>query len=204
MYRSRSVVALTAIIAFGVLGTQPPALATTLPSGEVVVGKTVIEPAYDDMTGSLIYLSTPMGSAQHVNPVFARNVAPIYLPVYPAGTNVGTLNCAHLPTENCPDHGDIVAGAAMSIMPSVYERGVAGHDHLVGVAATGGDFNILWEPVLVLFTNSTAAQTHVTTLTQITSLLLHGDAIEIPIKEATFPCAVVSAHVYSMGTPYNG
>lgn len=202
MFRSRSVVAVTALVSFAVLGSQPPALATTFPSGEVVVGKTVIEPAYDDMTGSLIYLSTPMGSAQHVNPVFAHNVAPIYIPVYPVGAGDWTLNCAHTPTENCPDHGDGVAAGAMTIMPSVYGKGVAGHDHLLGVAATGGDFNVLWEPVLVLFTSSQAAKTHVTKLKQLDDLAASGDVIESPLPQFTFPCAVVSAHVYSMGTPY--
>jgi len=180
-----------------------------LPSGEVQVGQTVIEPAYDDVSGTLVYLSTPMHVGVHPN--FARNVAPIYLPVYPVGSSVGTLNCQDATattTENCPDHGPEVAGAAMGISAaggfgSVYAGGVLGHDHLVGIASTGGDFNILWEPVLVLFTNSTIANTdHVTTDAEIGRLVANGDAIEIPLPSLTFHCSVVSASAYAQGIPY--
>lgn len=112
------------------------------------------------------------------------NVAPIYLPMYPVGSGIdpATLNCVHVPADNRPDHGPLLAAVAASIMPNVYGHGVVGHDHLVGIASTGGDFNILWEPVLVLFTNPTAATTHITTL-------------------ATFHCSSVSAAAYWRGTP---
>ncbi len=188
----------------------PNASAASLPSGEVVVGHTVIEPAYDVSTGALVYLSTPMGA--HVNPNFAHNVAPIYLPVYPVGAPVGVLNCQDntaTTTENCPDHGPEVAGAAIGISQangfgSVYAGGVLGHDHLVGIASTGGDFNVLWEPVLVLFTDSATAQHHVTTLDQIAPLVEHGQAIEVPLPAATFHCSVVSAAVYRNGVPFHG
>src|SRR5450759_510025 len=180
-----------------VLGISPVLAAT--PSGEVTFGKTVIEPAYDDTTGTLVYLSTPMNVAVHPN--FAHNVAPIYLPVYPVGSTVvasSTLNCQHLPVENCPDHGDLVAGAAQAISTanhfgSVYENGVLGHDHLVGIASTGGDWNVLWEPVLVLFTNTAAANEHVVTVDQINTALAAGDVIEIPVPALTFHCSAVSA-----------
>ena len=203
----RPVVALPlAVLVAAVLGMSPVAAAT--PSGEVTFGQTVIEPAYDDATGTLVYLSTPMHVVVH--PIFARNVAPIYLPVYPIGSTVGassTLNCQHVPVENCPDHGDLVAGAAQAISAadgfgSVYAGGVLGHDHLVGIASTGGDFNILWEPVLVLFTNAAAANEHVTTLDQLDAALVNGDVVEIPVPGLTFNCAAVSAAAYAHGTPY--
>lgn len=195
-----------AVLMAAVLGMSPVAAAT--PSGEVTFGQTVIEPAYDDTTGTLVYLSTPKNAVVHPN--FAHNVAPIYLPVYPAGSAVGTvstLNCMHVPVENCPDHGDAVAGAAMAISAangfgSVYASGVLGHDHLVGIASTGGDWNVLWEPVLVLFTNATAANEHVITLDQINAALAGGNAIEIPLPSLTFHCSAVSASAYAHGTPY--
>jgi hypothetical protein len=172
-------------------------------------GGGTIEPAYDDMTGSLVYLSTPNGPHVHlVNKIdpdtgMPVNVAPIYLPMYPVGSGIdpATLNCAHVPVDNCPDHGPLVAGAAMGIMPSVYGAGVIGHDHLVGIASTGGDFNVLWEPVLVLFTNAAAAKTHITTLAQITAAEAAGNAIEVPLPQATFHCSSVSAASYWRADP---
>ena len=175
--------------------------AASLPSGEVKLGQTVIEPAYDDSTGTLVYLSTPMHAVVHPN--FAHNVAPIYLPVYPVGSTVGTLNCMDIPVENCPDHGALIAGLAGHVNPNgVYSGGVIGHDHLVGIASTGGDFNILWEPVVILFTNPDAANQHVTTLAQIQAALASHNAIEIPLPPATFHCAAVSAAAYAQGIPW--
>jgi len=177
-------------------------------SGRFTGGGGTIEPAYDDATGALVYLQTPNGP--HVNPPkkidpgtgMPINVAPIYLPMYPAGSGIdpATLNCAHVPADNCPDHGPLLAAVAQSIIPSVYGGGVVGHDHLVGIASTGGDFNILWEPVLVLFTNPDAATTHITTLQQINADVTSGDAIEVPIPPATFHCSSVSAKAYWRGT----
>lgn len=185
-----------------------------MPSGQVTVGNvsfdwstmtftgggTTIEPAYDDANGSLVYLSTPVGAKVHPND---HNVAPLYLPVYPVGSGIdpATLNCAHMPADNCPDHGPFISAVVASIIPGVYGGGVLGHDHLVGIAATGGDFNIIWEPVLVLFTNPDAAKTHLTTLAQINADLATHQIIEIPVPSADFHCSAVSAAQYDHGTP---
>ena len=184
--------------------------AAPMPSGEVTFGQTVVEPAYDAATGALVYLSTPMHAAVH--PVFAKNVAPIYLPVYPVGLDVGILNCQDTTAttvENCPDHGPGVAAAAMGISAaggfgSVYANGVQGHDHLVGIASTGGDFNVLWEPVLILFTNTQAASAHPLTLDEINADLAgtHPNAIPVPLPSLTFHCSVVSASAYAHGVPF--
>lgn len=120
------------------------------------------------------------------------------------GSTVGTLNCEDLPVENCPDHGPLIAGLAETVMSSVYGAGVLGHDHLVGIASSGGDFNILWEPVVLLFTNATAANTHITTLSQVNWALQSGNAIAIPLRQATFHCSVVSASVYNHRMPVTG
>ena len=179
----------------------------TPPSVKFTGGGGVVEPAIDDTTGNLVYLLTPTNAKTHPN---AHNVAPLYLPVYPVGSGIdpATLNCAHVPADNCPDHGPGVAGAAKSIMPSVYGSldgtvpgGVLGHDHLVGIASTGGDFNVIWEPVLVLFTNADAAKTHITTLAQIKAAEAAGQAFEVPLPQLDFHCSSVSAAVYARGTP---
>jgi hypothetical protein len=91
-------------------------------------------------------------------------VGSLLRPVSPVGASVGTLQCAHLPADTCPDPGPQIAGAAASIVPAIYDNGVLGHDHLMTVPVSGGDFNIAWEPILVLFTTATAANTRLTTL----------------------------------------
>jgi len=121
-----------------------PAAASSLPSGERIVGGngstggTVIEPVYDDMTGQIRYVSTPRGVPDpvHTNP---RATAPFYLPLYPASstvvTNGATLNCQDVPAENCPDHGPAAAQLAQLFEPTVYPGtlpgAVLGHDHLL-------------------------------------------------------------------------
>ena len=192
-----------------------PAAASSLPSGERIVGGTashggtVLEPVYDDMTGQIRYVSTPRGAP---NPVTSNPVAsaPFYLPVYPVGATVPTLNCQDVPAENCPDHGPAVAGLAQALEPGVYGGGVLGHDHLMAGPGSGGDFNVAWVPTLVLFTNSAAASTHITTLTQLNQMIASGDVITVPLNgtngfpNLTFHCSVVSAAVYARGVPFLG
>jgi hypothetical protein len=213
-----------AVLAAGLLAL--PALAATGgPTGERVNGGqnghggTTVEPVYDDMTGAIRYVSTPNGTAHPVptNPVAT---APFYLPVYPPSSSVPanwTLNCLDVPTENCPDHGPAVAGLAQLFEPGVYKPlvtggpAVIGHDHLMAGPGSGGDFNVAWVPVLLLFTNSAAANTHITSLTQIDQMVASGDVIKvpldgtpfrgIPLPNLTFHCSVVSASVYAHGTP---
>jgi hypothetical protein len=200
------------------------AAGSTLPSGQRMYGNTsfdattgrftggggTIEPAYDDATGTLVYLRTPNQVRANVANVpidpgtgMPKNVAPIYLPVYPVGSGIdpASLNCAHVPADNCPDHGPGVAGAAMAIVPSVYKGGVLGHDHLVGIAKTKGDFNVLWEPVLVLFTNAEAAKQHITTLAQIQAAEAAGNAFEVPLPQLTFHCSAEGPAAYEHATP---
>src|SRR5689334_399606 len=91
-------------------------------SGHFTGGGGTIEPAFNDSTGTFVYLRTPNNAQSPKNlpkkmvpfgdlgfsmPV---NVAPLFLPVYPAGSNIdpGTLNCAHVNShgtiaDNCID-----------------------------------------------------------------------------------------------------
>ena len=132
------------------------------PSGQVAFGQVTVEPAYDDVTGDLIYLLTP-DHAPFPSRANARATAPMYLVMYPQGSTVALLNC--LPT-NC-DHVEVVPSGLVEGLglQSVYPIGtistkygsftgglVLGHDHLVGVARSHGDFNVAWDVDLVLFT----------------------------------------------------
>jgi len=186
--------------AFGlaaVLGASPVA-ASGIPTGETQLGTSLIEPAYDDITGNIIYLLTPEKSPfpTHTSP---SAVAPLWLIEYPTGSSVGTLNCMGVP-GNCPDHDGAVAGAAAGIMPSVYGAGTIGHDHLVAPPGHQGDFNIAWEVVEVLFTNKAAANTHLTTLAAVQAAIASGNAISVDLGFA-FHCSVVPASAYNAGTP---
>jgi hypothetical protein len=195
----RILLTMAAAMACSLAFVASPVAAGPLPSGERMNGQSSVEPVYDDMTGQIAFVSTPIHVANpvHTNP---RAWAPIYLPVYPVGSTVGILNCMGAP-GNCPDHAGLVAGAAATIMSNVYKDGVIGHDHLEAGPGSGGDFNIAWQPVLVLFTSKAAANEHITTLAQITAAVGRGDAIEVWTQGLTFHCSVVPAVVYWHGTP---
>jgi hypothetical protein len=178
-----------------------PVGAASLPSGERILGNLVLEPVYDDMTGAVAYVATPAKAPNFPGKANPHAWAPFYLVVYPTGSTAGsTLDCMGVP-GNCPDHDGLVAGAAGAIVPTVYGNGVIGHDHLMAGPGSGGDFNVTWEPVLVLFNSAHAANEHITTLAQITAALDLGDVRLVPVPSLTFLCAVVPAVVYGRATP---
>lgn len=191
------------VLAFGVA----PASASVA-SGERMLGQTAIEPAYNDMTGGATYLLTPVHAPNPIN-ANPKSWAPIYLPVYPTGSTVGTLNCMNN-VDNCPDHDALVTGAAQMVgatLPvDLYAGGAIGHDHLLAPPASGGDFNIAWQPVLVLFTSMDAANAHPTTLAELQADFAAGTAVPVPTGVGPFPnltfvCAVVPAKVYWRAKP---
>jgi hypothetical protein len=194
-------ISLLAAVTAAMLGASIPAAgASSIPSGERVVGQSTVEPVYnDEQAGTIGFAETPMNAPKPVN-ANSQSWAPFYEPIYPVGSTVGTLLCQHLPVDNCPDHGPQLAAAAAAIEPSVYGSGVLGHDHLISFPG-GSDFNVAWEPVLVLFTSKAAANEHLLTVAQIDAAVARGDAIEIPGPAHTFDCAVVPASVYALGTP---
>ena len=172
-----------------------------LPSGERLLGQSLIEPAYDDVSGKLLYLLTPTHSPFPTH-TSSRAVAPLYLVEYPPGSTVGTMNCEGVP-GNCPDHDGEVAQVAVSTMPLVYgtdPTAIPGHDHLVAGPGSGGDFNVAWEVIEVLFTNTAAANTRLVTEEQVDAAVARGDAIEVDLGFA-FHCSVVPATTYYRGTP---
>ncbi len=175
--------------------------AASIPSGERQVGQSVLEPVYNaEQAGTIGFVSTPLHAPMNANP---KAWSPFFVPVYPAGSTVGPLLCEHVPADNCPDHGPGIADAAASIVPSVYGSGVIGHDHVMDFPG-GADFDVAWEPILVLFTSKAAANEHLLTDSQIAAAVARGAAIEVPVPALTFHCAVVSAAVYALGTPFNG
>ncbi len=171
------------------------------PSGERLTGQLAIEPAYDDATGQIIYLATPIKAPfpSHTN---EHAVAPLYLVLYPPGTD-GTFNCMGVP-GNCPDHDLEVATAATQIMPAVYgtdPTAVVGHDHLVD-GPGGSEFNVPWHVYLELFT-SREAVAHITTEAQLDAAIAAGDIVEID-SGIEFLCSVVSSRAYWRGAPIGG
>jgi len=203
--RRRSIGLAAAVVSL--LLAAVPASATSAPSGDRLLGNTTqghgaaIEPAYDYNTGSLTYILTPTGAPF---PAKANQsaVAPLYIVVYPASYPGWTLNCMGVP-GNCPDHDGLIADAATAIEPGVYgtdPAAVPGHDHLIGLANTGGDWNVAWHVYVILFTNSAAANSHVTTLTQLQDALDGGDAISVD-SGIVFNCSAVPASLYWRGTP---
>ena len=187
-----------------VLGAPTARAGGSLPTGEMRVGQTTVEPAYNDVNGNIVYILTPDHAPFPVvsNPIAS---APLYIVVYPGGSQADNLNCMGVP-GNCPDHDGEIAGAAVQIMPSVYgtdPSAVPGHDHLLAPPASGGDFNIAWHVWIILFTNANAATQHLTTLDAVNQALTGGNAIKVDAGFA-FMCAVVPAAVYNHGTPVSG
>ncbi len=201
---ARNLLSVSAVV-LGLCVSASPVLASGGgPTGETILGQSAIEPAYNDVTGSLVYLLTPIKSPFPTH-TSTHAVAPLYLVEYPPSSTVPSqvnLNCMGVP-GNCPDHDGIVAGVAVQAKPDVYGSNVAavpGHDHLVGVPSSHEDFNIAWEVIEIVFTNKPAANHHLTTLAQINSAIGAGDAIPIDLGFA-FHCSIVSAQAYNQGTP---
>lgn len=183
-------------------------------SGEVTLGNSSIEPAFDDVTGNpVFYLETKKSPM----PVKANShaIAPLYAVVYPVNSSVPAdefncqpTNCDHLnvlPFQD-PDYG-LLAGSDPACQ--TFNGGqpcspVKGHDHLIGIASAGGDFNVPWQVQLVIFMGKAfhdgAINTPITTVAQLQSLVNAGDVfiVDTPI---TFDCAVVSEQTYDNGTP---
>jgi hypothetical protein len=199
----------------GLAGAPAGALCTMLPpsafvsepltTGEVQVGQSILEPGYDDASGTLLYFMTP----NHVPLKLKPNtpLAPLYLTVYPntAAGAIGTVSCHHQPVDNCPHHGPLIAGLAEAMQPGVYPAGgVWGHDHILSghpaPPPAGGDFNVTCGPVVVLFTDTTHI-THITTLSELQAAENAGYAQLVPLLAASFHCSLVSAAVYDGELP---
>ncbi len=216
------------VAALAAPGPLPP------PTGERTHGQSQLEPVFNaENSGEVGYINTPNGT-QHPVPSNPKSWSPIYLPVYPTGSGISTggsgasgpLSCQHFEatsTDNCPDHGNAIAGLAKSCPPvpvlpgsfscstpsgsgtvgdavrAVYARGVAGHDHVMDFPG-GADWNVAWEPIIVLFTNANAASTRLLTDGQIDTAIASHNAIAIPLPGRAFHCSLVSDSVWALST----
>lgn len=207
---SKPVLGALAVLAIGAAAFAPRAKVSsdTVPSGEVTFHQSSIEPAYNDLTGDFTYFMTPKRAPEHAN---QKATAPLYIIMYPESASaVGVLNCQYDSgrNDNCPSHGGKLAGVAETMEHTVYASGVWGHDHLLAAPpsseaskAEGGDFNIAWYPVIVLFKNLSAANTHITTIEQLNAEYADHNVDEIPVHSNAFQCVIVPAEQYEMGTP---
>lgn len=195
---------LVATVVAGVCLIAGDAQAEAVPSGERSHGNVTIEPAYNDVDGSFVYLQTPnqlapLAPTNVINNVNQHAAAPLYIVVYPAGTP-GVFNCMGDP-GNCPDHDGAIAGLATSFEKGVYGSNpalVPGHDHLVGGHGSG-NFNAPWHVYVELFTSASAV-THITTLAGLQKAWDSHSLLEIDTG-ITFLCPIVSASSYLNGTP---
>src|SRR5207249_5048252 len=78
-----------------------PAAASSIPSGQRMLGQNVLEPVYnDENAGVLGYIMQPEHVAQPVNSN-PTAWAPFYLVIYPVGSTAATTYlCMHLPVDN--------------------------------------------------------------------------------------------------------
>jgi hypothetical protein len=184
-------------------------------SGQRNFAQVSVEPAIDYSTGGTIYLLTPI-KAPFPAKANAVATAPLYLPLYPVSSTVvaDDLNCQ--PT-NC-DHANVLPfpdpgfyGALPGTDPACVDFNggapcslVKGHDHLVGVAKTHGDFNVAWTVKPVIFTHKAfedgKINERITTLNQLMAVVQSGDAVIAP-DLVTFNCSVTSERTYELGTP---
>jgi hypothetical protein len=175
-------------------------------SGERIKLKQVLIPLYDWDTGKVLIGSTPV-NCQYVEtcaPQVAKHIPkfeiqPFYLVVYPLGVHV-PVQCTHVPADNCPDHGPIIADGATQLVPSVYGEGVLGHNH-ISAPVTSKEYRVIASPELVLFKTRAAATELVTTKKQILALVKAGKAFLYPAPQYMFINYIVPSHLYGEGTP---
>jgi hypothetical protein len=209
--RTLAPAAATALVIVACLASSLPAKAE---SGQRHFGKVTVEPAIDLSNGSTVYLLTPDKAPfpSKANPVAT---APLYLPVYPLSSTVpsGDLNCQ---PDSCdhvnvlpfpsPDYGFLPGSdpACADFNGGQPCSPLKGHDHLVGIASTHGDFNVAWAVKLVVFTHNAfvdgAINERISTLSQIQALVTSGDVVVLPTP-VTFNCSSTSEATYERGTP---
>ena len=185
-----------AVFSIAAAADTASAAASSLPwySGMRALGQTTIEPAVDYSTGTETFLLTPNTgpfcagppTCSSPQPPFSSVSAPLYLVLYPDSSTVPSsdLNCT---PQNC-NHAQF--------------PGIKGHDHLVGLANTGGDYNVPWHVIAIVFTgNDPLAQNHrILTLDQLNTELTDHDVAPIDTG-IYFMCSRVSATPYQHATP---
>ena len=175
------------------LGAALQVSATTWYSGQRNYAGVSVEPAVDMGSGNQVFLLTPIHALTKANP---RAHAPLYLVFYPGTSTIAasSLNCT--PT-NC-DHANT--------FPPYGAAGLKGHDHLVGLPATG-DWNVAWDVYPVWFTpqgfGDGAINTRILTETQLDAAVAAGDLAESPVSVFSFQCPRTSITTYLRGTLFS-
>ena len=184
----RLVAVLTAFAAV-FAGAMPASATSNWYSGMRAFGQVTVEPAVDYVTGNQIFLLTPNNVPTPSNAA-QRAHAPLFLPLYPTSSSVpaNSLNCQ--PTNcNHVQH---------------FGYPLKGHDHLVGMASTHGDFNVAWDVILVGFTShgfqDGAINHRILTLTDLNAAVTNGDVFEFNTG-FSFNCSITSETTYVKGTP---
>lgn len=187
-------------VACVLLGATASVSASSPPSGERMFNNHRVEPAYNAANpGQIGFYMEPTAQMKASSTAWA----PLYVVVYPTGSSAATsFDCMHFGPndDNCPSHGNTIAGLAAAREPAVYAAGVAGHDHVLDFPG-GDDFNIAWEPTVVLFKSSEAANEHVLSDNRILQLYQAGEVDLIPLAAKTFSCAIVPQRIWNMATP---
>jgi hypothetical protein len=189
-------------------------VASAQESGQRNFAKVSVEPAIDYSTGNTIYLLTPI-KAPFPSKANTVATAPLYLPLYPLSSTVPADDLDCQPT-NC-DHANVLPfpSTDYGFLPGSDTRctdfnggdpcsPVKGHDHLVGVAKSGVDFNVAWHVEFVVFTSKAFTDgninTRITTLDQLNALVTSKDVVIIDTP-VTFNCSITSERTYELGTP---
>jgi hypothetical protein len=158
-------------------------------------GKVTVEPAIDDMTGQQVFLLTP-DKAPFPSKAPDKAQSPLYLVAYPTSSTITeAFNC----TPTTCDHAQSVP------LPWYPSNGLLkGHDHLVGIPKTGGDWNVAWDVELDAFTQKGfedgAINTRIMTLAQLNNAKANGDIMAIDIH-TVFNCSSTNISTYLRGMP---
>jgi hypothetical protein len=193
--RTPGVALLSAVALLGVSIAASAGGFDTWYTGMRAFGQSTVEPAVDDMTGNEVYLLTP-NKAPFPSKAAPVAVAPLYLVAYPTTSTISdAFNC----TPTTCDHAQRVP------MPWYPDGGLLkGHDHLVGIANTHGDFNVAWKVELDYFTPQGfadgAINHRILTLDDLNAAKTHGDVAPADIG-ITFNCSATNSAVYLHGTP---
>ncbi len=164
-------------------------------TGQRAFGQATVEPAVDLNTGSEVFLLTPDKAPFPSKPPDAAQ-APLYLIAYPTTSTItDPLNC----TPTTCDHVQRVPA------PWYPDGGLLkGHDHLVGIARTHGDFNVAWDVELDLFTpqafSDGAINRRILTLTQLNAAKAAGDIQKVD-PGIVFNCSSTNVSTYLVGRP---
>ena len=164
-------------------------------TGMRAFGKVTVEPAIDDMTGQQCFLLTP-DKAPFPSKAPDAAQSPLHLVAYPTTSTItDAFNC----TPTTCDHAQRVP------LPWYPDGGLLkGHDHLVGLAQTHGDFNVAWDVELDAFTQKGfadgAINHRILTLAALNAAKANGDIIAVDIH-VVFNCSSTNIATYLRGTP---